>query len=185
AIFADSKVMNVGDALPAFTAHWQGLVGGDTPASFQPALTLTTTATSSSPVGSYPIVPGGAANPNYTIAFVPGNLTVRPVGTPSIILPADMTVEATQQGAAPGSFSVGLSDRGVGNAFSTDVCSPNPPGAFFIIGTTVETCTVTDVVGASATGSFRVTVRDSTPPLFDGVPPTVTVEADGPQGASV
>jgi len=39
---------------------------------------VTTTATTSSPVGTYPITPSGAVDANYTITYVAGTLTVNP-----------------------------------------------------------------------------------------------------------
>jgi hypothetical protein len=46
-------------------------------------LSLTTTATTSSPAGSYPIIASGAAGANYAITFVNGTLTVAPHGAPT------------------------------------------------------------------------------------------------------
>jgi hypothetical protein len=40
------------------------------------ALTFNTTATTGSPVGSYPIVPSGLTSPNYNITFVNGTLSI-------------------------------------------------------------------------------------------------------------
>jgi sugar lactone lactonase YvrE len=68
-----------GAANPAFTATVTGALNGDT---F--TLTFNTTATTSSPVGSYPITVtvGGAAAANYTtITTVPCALTVTPAPT--------------------------------------------------------------------------------------------------------
>jgi hypothetical protein len=67
-----SKV--VGQAIPAFTAQYQGLVNGDPSARLN--VTLTTTATPASSPGEYAIVPAAASDPNYTIRFVAGTLTV-------------------------------------------------------------------------------------------------------------
>jgi len=69
-----------GAALPALTATCSGLASGDTPSSLTTQPTLTTTATAASPVGSYPITVSGAADPNYTITYVNGTLTVNPAG---------------------------------------------------------------------------------------------------------
>ena len=63
-------------AVPALTYTYTGLVNGDKSATFSGK--LATTATSKSPVGSYPITEGTlTATGNYTIgAFKPGTLTV-------------------------------------------------------------------------------------------------------------
>jgi hypothetical protein len=52
------------------------VVNGDTAASLATPVAVTTTATLLSPSGTYPIVASGAADPNYTVAFVNGTLTV-------------------------------------------------------------------------------------------------------------
>ncbi len=78
-ITANNQTMIYGTALPTLTASYAGFVNGDTPASLTTLPTLTTTATTSSPAGSYPITASGAADPNYTISYVPGTLTVTPV----------------------------------------------------------------------------------------------------------
>jgi sugar lactone lactonase YvrE len=68
--------MMAGDAVPALTYKITGFVNGDTQASLSTLPTLTTTATSSSPPGHYPIVASGAASPNYAITYIDGTLTV-------------------------------------------------------------------------------------------------------------
>jgi hypothetical protein len=75
-VTADSQSMPYGGSVPALTYHYSGLVNGDTSASFTGG--LTTTATPSSGVGSYPIIQGSlAATGNYTIGtFNGGTLSV-------------------------------------------------------------------------------------------------------------
>ncbi len=77
-ITANSLTMDVGGPLPAFTASYDGFVSGDSPASLTPLPTLSTTATVASlPAGSpYPITASGAVDPDYTISYVAGSLTI-------------------------------------------------------------------------------------------------------------
>jgi hypothetical protein len=75
-IRADDKAMVAGAALPALTATYTGFVNGDTAASLDTAVSLSTTATSASAAGNYPIVAAGAADGNYTITFVNGTLRI-------------------------------------------------------------------------------------------------------------
>ncbi len=82
-ITADDQTMLAGTALPPLTVHYTGLVNGDSPASLTAPPTVTTTASSSSPAGSYPLNVGAAAGPNYTITYVPGTLTILPAPTAS------------------------------------------------------------------------------------------------------
>jgi hypothetical protein len=73
-ITADNKGMTYGGALPGLTASFAGLVNGDTPAAVTGLSLGTVPATSH--VGSYPITASGAADPDYTISFQPGTLTI-------------------------------------------------------------------------------------------------------------
>ena len=68
---------------PPFTATYSGFVNGDTPASLSGTQTCTTTATTTSPVGSYPITCSGQTSTNYKIVYVPGTLKIlyAPAGT--------------------------------------------------------------------------------------------------------
>src|SRR5262249_38933129 len=61
-ITAANKTKAYGAANPAFTFTYSGFVNSDTASSLTTAPTATTTATAASPVGSYAIMPGGAAS---------------------------------------------------------------------------------------------------------------------------
>jgi MBG domain (YGX type) len=61
---------------PALTASYGGLVNGDTPASLSGTLSCTTTATTASPVGSYPIPCSGQPSNNYNMTCIPGILKI-------------------------------------------------------------------------------------------------------------
>ena len=74
-----------GQANPALTVSYSGFVNGDTPASLTTVPTVTTTATTTSPVGSYPITASGAVDPNYTISYVAGTLTISPDATTTVV----------------------------------------------------------------------------------------------------
>jgi RHS repeat-associated protein len=79
-IAADSQTKVYGAPLPALTATYAGFVNGDTAASLAASPTLGTTATASSHVagGPYAITAADAADPDYTITYVGGTLTVTP-----------------------------------------------------------------------------------------------------------
>ncbi len=79
-ITADSKSKSYGSIVPVLTASYSGFVNGDTSANLNALPTLSTTATAASHVGSYPIAASGAADPDYTISYVAGSLTVSTVG---------------------------------------------------------------------------------------------------------
>jgi hypothetical protein len=65
-----------GEANPTFTVSYNGFVLGEGPSVLGGTLWFSTTATASSPPGTYAITPGGLTSSNYTITFVSGTLTV-------------------------------------------------------------------------------------------------------------
>jgi hypothetical protein len=77
-ITAVDKSKVYGAALPTLTASYSGFVNGDDASSLDTPVTLSTTASASSPVGAYTIAASGAADANYTITHVNGTLTVTP-----------------------------------------------------------------------------------------------------------
>jgi len=75
-IKADNKSRPYGQPNPPLTATYTGFVNGDSAASLDAQVVLSTTANGGSPVGNYPITASGAADANYTISFANGTLTV-------------------------------------------------------------------------------------------------------------
>ena len=73
-ITASSGTMVFGGTVPVITPAYVGLTGGNLAPATPP--TCTTLATSTSPVGSYASSCTGAVDPNYTITYVPGTVTV-------------------------------------------------------------------------------------------------------------
>ena len=74
-ITASSGTMTYGGTPPTITPGYSGFVNGDTAASLTTPPTCSTTATSHSPVGSYPSSCSGAVDSNYTISYVNGTVT--------------------------------------------------------------------------------------------------------------
>jgi hypothetical protein len=78
-VTADGEAKRVNDALPVFTYTVTGFVNGDTAAAISGTPTLSTTATASSPVGSYSIAvsAGTLTAANYTFQnLIPGTLVI-------------------------------------------------------------------------------------------------------------
>jgi hypothetical protein len=100
---------------------------------------------------------------------------------PVVTVPASLTVEATSAAGAVATFSASATDAIDGPL--TPSCSP-ASGSTFPLGTTTVTCTATDAAGNTGSGSFTVTVVDTTPPDVS-VPSDITEEATGPAGAKV
>jgi hypothetical protein len=79
----NNQSMVSGSVLPSLSALITGFVNGDTQTVVTGQPALTTTATSSSPAGSYPIVAtlGTLATANYSFTFATGTLTVTPAAS--------------------------------------------------------------------------------------------------------
>ncbi|HEY2951969.1 MAG TPA: MBG domain-containing protein, partial [Verrucomicrobiae bacterium] len=129
-ITADNKAKVYGADVPAFSASYSGFVNGDTPASLDAPVTLSTSASATSDVGSYPIIPSGAADANYAITFVDGTLIITSAATSGI-------VSSSANPSLPGqevtfSFSVSAVAPGAGTPtgtvqFRIDGAAAGPP----------------------------------------------------------
>ncbi len=152
-ITADDQTMTYGGALPALTASYTGLVNGDTSAAIS-GLTLSTTAATSG-VGSYPITASNATDPNYSISYVPGTLTIGQA--PLTITADDQTM--TYGGALP---PLTASYTGLVNGDTSAAIS----------GLTLST-----VAATSAAGSYPITASGAADPNYSisYVPGTLTI----------
>jgi hypothetical protein len=99
---------------------------------------------------------------------------------PTLSLPADITLEADGPAGATATFEASSNDSVSGDlTVSFSVAS----GSTFPLGTTTVTATATDAAGNTASGTFKVTVRDTTAPTLSP-PANLTLEAAGPNGAA-
>lgn len=74
-VTADNKTVTYGDPAPDYTVSYSGFVNKETKSVITEP-TCECTYTSSSSVGSYDIIPKGAAADNYTFTYIKGTLTV-------------------------------------------------------------------------------------------------------------
>ncbi len=90
---------------------------------------------------------------------------------PTLVLPSDYSVEATSSAGAVVDYSalVTATDLEDGDITGDVVCTP-ASGTTFPLGPTTVNCSVTDSGGRETTGSFVVTVVDTTPPIFTSFP---------------
>jgi len=82
---------------------------------------------------------------------------------PSLTLPSNITTEATSPTGAAVNYSASAVD-GVDGSPSVS-CSPTS-GSTFGLGSTTVNCSASDAAGNSTSGSFQVTVQDTTPPAL-------------------
>ena len=100
---------------------------------------------------------------------------------PSLSLPASLVVEATGAAGASVTYTATASDPEDGPV--TPLCAP-ASGSIFPLPRTTVTCAATDSVGNQVSGSFMVTVRDTTRPVLS-LPGKVTAIATSAAGAVV
>src|SRR5665213_410780 len=195
-VTASSPTAVYGAAVPAVTASYGGFVNGDSQATLTTAPTCSTTATAGAGVGSYATSCSGAVDPNYTIGYVTGTLTVAR---------ADQTIWITT--VAPASASYGASFRVAATSSSNltvgyasgGACSNS--GATFTMTSGTGTCTVTfsqpgdanDNAAPSLTESVTAqpagtttTLGTSANPAGQGQPVTFTATVSvTPRGAPI
>ena len=147
------------------TAHEVVLAG------LTPGTTYHITVSSTDLVGNGPTLAGPISGTTTTVANSP----------PVVTVPANMIVEATLASGAVVSFVASANDPEDGPL--TPVCTP-ASGSTFSLGKTTVTCQATDSHAATASGSFTVTVRDTTAPVLT-VPADITVDADANGTAGV
>jgi hypothetical protein len=87
---------------------------------------------------------------------------------PALSLPASQTIEATSAAGAVAVFNASASDAVGVTSFTVSRAS----GSTFPIGTTTVTVTAKDGAGHTSTGTFTITVRDTTAPVVSGVTPS-------------
>jgi len=75
-VTANDATKTYGAANPTFSVSYSGFVNGDDSSVLTNQPTVTTTATQSSDVGTYPITVNGAVAANYEMTYVPGTLTI-------------------------------------------------------------------------------------------------------------
>lgn len=134
-ITAENKAKTQGDANPALTATFSGLVNGDA-ASAVVGLVLATTAEIASPAGNFPITASGATSPNYAISFVNGVLTVNSL--PALIITANSF--DIRYGAPLPTFTASITGFGGGDdasivsglTLTTNALAGSPIGSYTI-----------------------------------------------------
>jgi sugar lactone lactonase YvrE len=147
-VTANNAVMTYGGAMPAFTASYNGFVNGDGQGALSGAPSLTTTATSNSPVGTYAIVAsqGTLAAQNYVFVFVNGVLTIASAPSSSVLTSGQSSLYATQVTTLTTTVSV----TGLGG-------TPTGTVNFMLGNTLLGTGTLAMLDGNDASASIQLT----------------------------
>jgi hypothetical protein len=126
-ITANNATRVAGAPNPTFTVTYSGFVNGDTAASLTTQPVLTTTATTSSPPGTYSIVVSGATAKNYTITFVNGTLTVTaaptPPPSPVVVFASSPVLQRVPIGSGRTAQAIVLGFTSAANASAIEVLS--------------------------------------------------------------
>ena len=96
--------------------------------------------------------------------------------------PASQTLQATGPGGASASWPLPAASDNSGSVVVTQTAGL-ASGSTFPVGVNVVTFTATDPYANATPCTFNITVQDTTPPVFSGVPANVTLEATSPAGA--
>ncbi len=165
-------------------ANSQGIAGAHS-FSFDPANPSGTAA-----IASGPAIPDGT----YSVRLTYQDAAANPAGTsqtattfrvdttaPNLALPAPIVMEAQNASGRTVNFTVSRTDA----MDSTPSLNVSPAsGSLFPIGTSTVNVSSTDWAGNTRTGSFTVTVRDTTQPVVSGTfAPTLL--ATGPAGMAL
>ena len=129
-IAASSGTMTYGSSPPAITPTVTGLQNSETVADLT-GLTCSTTATSSSPVGTYATICTGATDPNYTISYTAGQMIV---------------------GAAP----LVVTASSLSTTYGTEPTAVTPSYSGFVNGDTASSLTTAPTCGTGASASSPV-----------------------------
>ena len=152
-VTASNLSMTVGAAVPTLTASYNGFVNGDTTSVLSGAPSLSTTATTSSAAGIYPIVitRGSLAATNYTFSFVNGSIAVSVTATPTLTTSAALSLVS-------GGFTatVTISNSGKGAASNVQLTTAT-------LGSTAATTALPLNLGTIAAGS-STTISINFPP---------------------
>jgi hypothetical protein len=173
-VTASSPSRAYGAANPAITASYSGLRNGAVAPATLP--TCSTTATSTSPVGSYPTSCSGAADPNYTFGYTAGSLSVTKAGPVTVTASSASMVETGSVPTISPSYSgflFGQAAPATAPTCSTTATSSSPPGSYpstcsgaadpnytfaYVAGTVTVTAAPPQGYGAYGTGAHTTTI---------------------------
>lgn len=109
------------------------------------------------------IVDVGAADSAGNIATASFNVTVQDTIAPALTVPADVTAEATSASGAAVAYGSATATDAVG---VTSLTYSAASGSTFALGTTTVAVDAGDAAGNASSGSFTVTVQDTTAPAI-------------------
>jgi hypothetical protein len=125
-----------GELNPAFSASFSGFANDESPSVLGGVLEFSTPATSSSSVGTYPIVAAGLTSSNYAISFIPGTLTIAPF--PLFVTPDDKSRLYGAENPALTGRMVGIQNSDLITATYSTPAGANSPFGNYVIAAQLE-----------------------------------------------
>ena len=182
-ITASDGTMTYGGSPPAITvSSYTGFVNGDDAASLSVQATCSTNATATSPVGSYSSSCTGAYDPDYTISYGYGSVSVGQADLTVTASDASMTYGGTVPTISPeysgfknGDSAVNLSTQ---PSCSTDATGSSPVGSYSssCSGASAANYDISYVKGTVKVTQAPLTITASNGSMsYGGSPPKITV----------
>ena len=183
-ITASSPTITYG-SVPTITPLYSGFAGGDNASSLTTPPTCSTTATSSSPVSGspYPSTCSGAVDPNYSIGYAAGAVTVKPAPLTITASSGSMTYGGTVPTITPLYFGFKNGDNASSlttqPTCSTTATSSSPasgsPYPSSCSGAAASNYSITYVTGAVMVNRAPLTITASSGSMtYGGAPPIIT-----------
>ena len=184
-VTASNATMTYGGTPPAITAGYGGFVNGDAASSLTTKPTCSTTATSSSIVAGSPYTSSctGAVDPNYTIGYVAGTVTLTPAPLTVTAKSGSMTyggtppaITAGYAGFVDGDSQSSLSPAAICSTTATSSSPASPPSyPSTCSGAADPNYTIGYVAGSVTVGKAPLTVTASNGTMvYGGTPPSIT-----------
>lgn len=159
-ITADNKEKFAGTANPALTASYSGFANSETNAVLTTQPVISTTATTSSAIGDYPITVSGAAAANYAISYIAGTLKIKPGAPNSLLLTAVALYENQPAGTNAGTLSSTSDDPSATFTYTLVAGSGDTDNASFaIVGNKLNTAASLDYESKPV---YKVRLRTTT-----------------------
>jgi hypothetical protein len=137
------------------------------------APTCSTSATASSPVGTYPVTCSGAVAPNYTIVYDPGTLTIDPAPVTVNVPSATMVYGASLPSLTP-TYTPANPNLTTFATCTTTATTASSVGSYLVTcsgaASTNYAITYANTAGTSTSGTLTVTAKGLTE-----TPPSVTI----------
>lgn len=175
-VSAQNQSLVYGAALPTFTAATSGFVNGDTAAVVTGAPAFSTTATATSPAGTYPIsvTAGTLAAANYTFAFNNGTLTISPAASVVTLSGLARTYTGSAIPAAATTVPAGLP---VTFTYNSSATAPKAAGSYAVVATVNSPSYTGNASGTLLISKATPTVALNVSPANTTVSQAVTMTA--------